>query len=116
MKTKKLIIALLIIAITIAGGNLYAQQFASIGKGILHILGIGLTVSPEQQTAPINTETAVNTSMELPDIDLGDDIPDAPGDLLVVAELTGPGISERTITKKPDINRFAHTDRGKVSR
>ena len=39
MKTKKLTIALLIIAITIAGGNIYAQQFASIGKGILHILG-----------------------------------------------------------------------------
>ncbi len=46
MKLKKTTIALLIIAMIFAAGNSYAQPFTSIGKGILHILGIGLTVDP----------------------------------------------------------------------
>ncbi len=93
VNTKKILIALMLMAL-VAGGAMNARAFVSIGKGILHILGIGLTIDPEQQTTPINMGTAVNTNLVMPDVDLGDDIPVIPEDFLVVAELTGPGITE----------------------
>jgi len=70
-----------------------AQTTTPIGSGALHILGVGLTADPSQQTAPINTGTAVNTHIELPNVDFGGSI-GAPSDFEVVAELTGPGLSK----------------------
>src|SRR3990172_9783774 len=70
-----------------------AQTSNPIGSGALHILGVGLTADPSQQTAPINTGTAVNTHMELQNVDFGGSI-GAPSDFEVVAELTGPGLSK----------------------
>jgi len=101
MKTKRIAIILIAAVLILSASTVYAQPFTSIGKGILHILGIGLTVDPEKQTAPINTGTAVNTSMVMPDVGTEIALPVAPQDLLVVAELSGPGITAKTIAAKP---------------
>jgi hypothetical protein len=47
MKTKKAAIVLLTAVFILAAGSISAHQFTSIGQGILHILGIGLSVDPE---------------------------------------------------------------------
>ncbi|MBI5639952.1 MAG: hypothetical protein HZA17_05955 [Nitrospirae bacterium] len=57
-----------------------------IGSCALHVLGVGLTADPSQQNAPVNTK------MVLPNVDFGGGI-GTPEDFLVVAELTGPGIT-----------------------
>ena len=72
---KKFIIIFMIFAFGLGATNISAQQFAAIGEGMLHILGIALSVDPSQQTAPVNMETAVNTELLLPDVDLNEDIP-----------------------------------------
>jgi len=99
---KKIIIISMTLAFAMGATNTSAQQLSDIGKGILHILGIALSVDPIQQTAPVNMETTLNTELLLPDVDPGGDIPGAPQDLLVVAELTGPGLTEpKTIAALP---------------
>jgi len=86
MSIKKLTIIFLIMALSLLADSSFAQE--PIGAGILHVLGIGLTADPAQQTAPINMGTAVNTLLEYPDVDIGDIIPGIPQDFEVVAELT----------------------------
>ena len=100
---KKLAILCLIVVFGLFARSLSAQQYVSIGQGVLHVLGMGLSVDPEEQTAPINTGTAVNTNMVFPAVDFGSEIPGVPQDLLVMAELTGPGIVDPiTISARPD--------------
>ncbi len=79
-------------ALSLFADSSFAQE--PIGSGLLHVLGIGLTAEPAQQTAPINMGTAVNTLLEYPDVDIGDIIPGIPQDFEVVAELSGPGLSK----------------------
>lgn len=98
MKIKGFIIILLAVCLFAQGVS--AQQYASIGKGVLHVLGIGLTVDPSQLTVPINTGTGVNTKLAASAS--GFDVP-LPQDLTIAAELTGPGISKpQLITTSPN--------------
>jgi hypothetical protein len=100
MKIKKLFLVFLIITFGLLANSSFAQQ--PIGSGILHVLGIGLTADPSQQTVPINTNTGVNIQVVLPDIGQGVEIPAMPQDFVVMAELTGPGITNPIIiTAKP---------------
>ncbi|MBI5639906.1 MAG: hypothetical protein HZA17_05725 [Nitrospirae bacterium] len=74
-----------------------AQASTPIGSGKLYVFGMGLSSDPSAQTVPLNTGTAVNTNLILPNIDVGGNVPSLPADLLVVAELTGPGITNPVI-------------------
>ena len=75
---RKLMILCLIVVFGLFARSLSAQQYVSIGQGVLHVLGMGLSVDPEEQTAPINTGTAVNTNMVFPAVDFGSEIPGVP--------------------------------------
>ena len=90
MNIKKLIPILFIIAFGLFANSSFGQE--PIGSGVLHVLGIGLTADPSQQTVPLNTNTGVNTQVVLPDIGPGIELPGIPRDFVVVAELAGPGI------------------------
>ena len=92
-KTSITVIAMLILIGFIANSS-FAQE--PIGEGAFYVLGLGLSSDPSQQTVPINTDTVVNTNLLFPDIpELSHaNIPSIPLDFIVVAELTGPGISK----------------------
>ena len=82
--------------------SLASTQQAPIGKGTLYVLGIGLTADPSQQTVPMNTGTGVNTHLVFPNINIGGTVITAPADLVVAADLSGPGIANPIkVTAKP---------------
>ncbi|MBI5847211.1 MAG: Ig-like domain-containing protein [Nitrospirae bacterium] len=100
MIRKAVLAALMLLTLLFAHSSL---AFASdpIGSGALHVLGVGLAADPSHQNAPVNTGTAVNTKLVMPNIDFGGGI-GTPSDFLVVAELTGPGITNPiTISARP---------------
>lgn len=93
-------VLLLILSFGFFAGSAFAEQ-TPIGSGSLHVLGVGLAADPSHQNAPVNTGTAVNTKLVMPNIDFGGSI-GTPSDFLVVAELTGPGITNPiTISARP---------------
>lgn len=90
MRGKRPIYNVLVLALILLAWSIPAHANTVIGRGVLHVLGIGLSVDPSEQTAPTNTATAVNTNLIIPNIPQGLDVVGMPQDLLVVAELTGP--------------------------
>jgi hypothetical protein len=69
-----------------------------LGQGRLVVAGSRLVVSPEAQTVPFDTGTIVETRLEGYDPERGE----LPGDLRVLAELSGPEITGRlTLSSLP---------------
>ena len=55
MSVRRIAIFTLVLCMGLCATGVSAEQSASIGQGVLHVLGIGLTADPGQQSAPVNT-------------------------------------------------------------
>ncbi|MBI5102571.1 MAG: hypothetical protein HZB33_12160, partial [Nitrospirae bacterium] len=101
---KKTIVIVLLLAMGLFAHTAYGET-PPIGTGVFHVLGVDITADPAQQTVPISTGTGVNTNVVFPMTEpaiSSDQLPALPSDFMVVAELTGPGITTpKIITAKP---------------
>ncbi|MBI5141187.1 MAG: Ig-like domain-containing protein [Nitrospirae bacterium] len=95
MRVRKIAVLALALCLGLLPVSVSAAQSASIGKGVLHVLGIGFLAEPEHQTAPVNMGTAVNTRLFTPEYEGAESAipPEMTAGLTVVADLSGPGIS-----------------------
>jgi hypothetical protein len=104
---KKLVPAALAFALLISICNTLTASAAEtpIGGGVLQILGIDISADPAQQSVPVNTGTRVGTEVSFPQTEpplSEEQILSLAEDFLIMAELTGPGITTpKIITAKP---------------